>query len=125
MHNIVHDDAHSKAAIYTMTKANTPFGEFNNEHAVFLWFDESGKYVEKIEEMFDAVAMKEFLPKISQYVAQQKGVNAGATKEALAQTVPVPSTVTEPRRQLERESSWSSRMNRAFTPYSVQINFVS
>lgn len=92
MHNIVHDAAQSKAAIYAFTKADTPFGPFSNEHAVFLWFDESGKYVEKIEEMFDAVAMKEFLPKISQYVAQQNGVNAGATKEALEQ----PSTVAAP-----------------------------
>ena len=120
MHNIVHDVAHSKAVIYAMTNANTPFGEFNNEHAVFLWFDESGKYVEKIEEMFDAVAMKEFLPKISQYVAQQRGVNAGATKEPLE----LPLTVAEPRTQVWRENSWSKRMVRIFTSYLVHINFV-
>ena len=115
MHNVVHDAAHSKAVIYAMTQANTPFGQFNNEHAVFLWFDESGKYVEKIEEMFDAVAMKEFLPKISQYVAQQKGVNAGATMEKEAtREQPGPSTVpvSAPRGQLHRGNSWSKRIDR-------------
>lgn len=93
MHNIVHDAAHSKAAIYAITRAETPFGPFGNEHAVFLWFDESGEYVERIEEMFDAVAMKEFLPKISQYVAERDGVNAGATKEVLGQPVTVAAEV--------------------------------
>ena len=61
-----------KAVIYAVTKADTPFGPYNNEHSLFLWFDETGENVQKIEEMFDAVVMKDFLPKLEQYVAQQK-----------------------------------------------------
>ncbi|KAK3327032.1 hypothetical protein B0T19DRAFT_399941 [Cercophora scortea] len=48
------------------------FGPYKNEHALFLWFDESGTQVGRIEETFDALVMKEFLPKIQEHVAQQK-----------------------------------------------------
>lgn len=64
--------AQGKAAIYAIAKADTLLGPYNNEHALFLWLDESGEKVEKIEEMFDDAAMKDFLPKFEQYVAQQK-----------------------------------------------------
>ncbi|KAI1635393.1 hypothetical protein F4809DRAFT_453304 [Biscogniauxia mediterranea] len=73
VHNIVHDVAHSKAAIYATAKADTPFGPYTNEHALFLWFDETGQKVSKIEEMFDSDAMKDFLPKFERYTAQLKG----------------------------------------------------
>jgi hypothetical protein len=64
--------ARGNAAIYALTKADSPFGPYSNEHALFLWFDKSGEKVQKIEELFDTVVMKTFLPKIEQYVAQQK-----------------------------------------------------
>ncbi|KAI0121123.1 hypothetical protein BJ170DRAFT_600130 [Xylariales sp. AK1849] len=69
VHNIVHDAAQSKAAIYASTTADTPFGPYQNEHAIFLWFNESGEKVQKIEEMFDQIVMREFLPKLEQYAA--------------------------------------------------------
>ena len=53
-----------------MTEADTPFGPYKNEQAVFLWFNEEGK-VGKIEEMFDSAFMNDFLPKFQQYVAQE------------------------------------------------------
>lgn len=71
IHNVIHDAAQGKAAIYAMTKADSPLGPYNNEHALFLWFDESGEKVNKIEEMFDGVFMKDFLPKLQHYMAQQ------------------------------------------------------
>ncbi|PPJ60178.1 hypothetical protein CBER1_08989 [Cercospora berteroae] len=77
--NVVHDTAHNKAALYALSESQTPFGLFKNEHAIFLYFDDSGEYVDRIEEMFDALAMKEALPKISAYVAKNNGLLAGAT----------------------------------------------
>jgi hypothetical protein len=62
--------------VYAVTKADTPFGPYKNEHALFLWFDESGEKVNKIEEMFDGLVMKEFLPKIMAHVAQLKAEKA-------------------------------------------------
>jgi hypothetical protein len=72
VHNVVHDVAGGKAVIYALSKADSPWGPYRNEHALFLWFDESGEKVRKIEELFDTVVMNEFLPKIQQYAAQQK-----------------------------------------------------
>lgn len=72
IHNVVHDAPQGKAVIYALTKADTPFGPYRNEHALFLWFNEIGDRVQKIEEMFDAVVMKEFLPKLDKYVAENK-----------------------------------------------------
>lgn len=71
VHNVVHDVANGKAAIYALSKANTPIGPYQNEHALFLWFDEDGKKVEKIEEMFDGVFMKDFMPKLEKYIAER------------------------------------------------------
>jgi hypothetical protein len=38
---------------------------------VFVWFDESGENIAKIEEMFDAAFMDEFLPKFHHYMAEK------------------------------------------------------
>jgi hypothetical protein len=65
----VHDSTQGKAAIYAMTKADTPFGPYNNEQAVFLWFNEYGQ-INKIEELFDSLSMDGFLPKFHDYIAQ-------------------------------------------------------
>lgn len=64
--------ANGKAAIYGLTKANTPVGPYQNEHALFIWFTEDGKKVEKIEEMFDGVFMKEFMPKMEKHIAEHE-----------------------------------------------------
>ena len=78
VHNIVHDVPQGQSVIYALTKAQLPFGPYRNEHALFLWFNESRTEVVKIEEMFDAVVMKEVLPKLDQYIAQQKQEMASA-----------------------------------------------
>lgn len=72
LHNVVHDAPQGKAVIYAITEADSPFGPYHNEHAIFLWFDDSGEKLCKIEELFDTVVMNEFLPKIHQYLAQQE-----------------------------------------------------
>ncbi|KAL1854847.1 hypothetical protein VTK73DRAFT_8684 [Phialemonium thermophilum] len=73
VHNVVNDVAGRKAVIYAITEADTPWGPYKNEHAMFLWFTEDGGKVKKIEEMFDRVVMEDLLPKIGQYMAQQHG----------------------------------------------------
>ncbi|KAF2232859.1 hypothetical protein EV356DRAFT_560196 [Viridothelium virens] len=70
IHNVVHEPTKSQAALYSMAEADTPFGPYKNEQAVFLWLNEEGK-VSKIEEMFDSAFMNEFLPKLQQYMAQK------------------------------------------------------
>ncbi|KAJ0107623.1 hypothetical protein N8I77_007189 [Diaporthe amygdali] len=72
VHNIVHDPAQRKAAIYALTTANTPAGPYSNEHAMFVWFDESGEKINKLEEMFDSVVMRDILPKLEQYKAEKQ-----------------------------------------------------
>jgi len=64
VHNVVHDVAGAKACIYALTKADAPWGPYSNEHALFLWFDESGEKVTKVEELFDTVVMKDIMPKM-------------------------------------------------------------
>lgn len=59
-----------------MTKADTPFGPYSNEQAVFLWFNEEGDKVEKIEEMFDSAFMAEFMPNFREYMAKQSTTEA-------------------------------------------------
>ncbi|KAL2156765.1 hypothetical protein VTH82DRAFT_1511 [Thermothelomyces myriococcoides] len=72
VHTIVHDTAHGQAAIYALSKADTPIGPYKNEHALFLWFDKSGKKVDKIEEMIDQAVLKDFFPRLQVYMEQQK-----------------------------------------------------
>ncbi|EXJ61958.1 hypothetical protein A1O7_02390 [Cladophialophora yegresii CBS 114405] len=78
IHNVVHDVPQGQSVIYALTKAQLPFGPYRNEHALFLWFNESRTEIVKIEEMFDAVVMKEVLPKLDQYIAQQRAEVAEA-----------------------------------------------
>ncbi|EEQ33884.1 hypothetical protein McanCB56680_006474 [Microsporum canis] len=73
VHNVIHDPAQSKAVIYAITTADSPFGPYKNEQACFVWFDESGEYVTRIEEMFDGVFMQNFLPKLEAYIKGQGG----------------------------------------------------
>ncbi|ORX99968.1 hypothetical protein BCR34DRAFT_606450 [Clohesyomyces aquaticus] len=63
IHNVAHDASQGKAAIYAFTKADTAFGPYENEQAVFISFDESGQKVNKIEEMNDTAFRKEWDPK--------------------------------------------------------------
>uniref|UniRef100_A0A915Q9E4 Dcr3 n=1 Tax=Diaporthe longicolla TaxID=54899 RepID=A0A915Q9E4_9PEZI len=79
-HNIVHDAAENKAAVYCSTTADTPFGPYTNEHAIFLWFNEAGDKIVKIEEMFDQFTMKDFAPQLEKYAQFIDKKNARASK---------------------------------------------
>jgi len=72
----VHDATQGKASIYAVTDAESPFGRYHNEHCVFLWFDENGEKVERIEEMFDQIFMNDFLPKLEKYIAEKEQTKA-------------------------------------------------
>lgn len=56
--------------MYALARPKTPFGPYQNEHALFFYFDEDRKKVEKIEEMFDGVSMKDFIPKLERHLAE-------------------------------------------------------
>ena len=81
--------ANSKACIYALAKADAPWGPYQNEHALFVWFDESGEKVNKIEELFDTVVMNEVLPKIHAVVGRMKAA-AAAGPSGAGETTAVP-----------------------------------
>ena len=68
IHNIVHDTAQGKAAIYAIVEADTDFEPYVNEQAVFITFDKSGEKVCKIEEMNDTAFRKEWDPKYYKHI---------------------------------------------------------
>ncbi|KAH8698791.1 hypothetical protein BGW36DRAFT_294631 [Talaromyces proteolyticus] len=71
IHEIVHDAPKSKAVVYALSKGKTPFGDWTNEYAVFVTFDESGREIAKVEEMIDTAFMKDFYPKFQKYLQEQ------------------------------------------------------
>jgi hypothetical protein len=77
VHEIVHDSARNKAAIYCLSKGDTPFGPWNVEYATFLTFNEAGDKVARCEEMIDPSFMKEFMPRFEEYMREQQLVRAG------------------------------------------------
>lgn len=77
IHEIVQDAARGKAAVYAISKGDTPFGIWTNEYAVFITFDESRKQIIKIEEMVDSAFMNEFFPKFQDYVRQEQDASGG------------------------------------------------
>ncbi len=79
IHEVVHDAARSKAVVYAVSRADTPFGDWTNEYAVFFTFDESGQRIAKIEEMVDSAFLNDFFPKFQNFLKeqQQQGVNQG------------------------------------------------
>jgi hypothetical protein len=86
---VLHDVPQGKSVIYALAKADAPFGPYQNEHALFMWFDESREKVVKIEEMFDTVVMKETLPKLDQYLASMKNGVSPEGAHFLPQDVPI------------------------------------
>jgi ketosteroid isomerase-like protein len=68
----VHDAAKNKAAVYAVSKANTPFGPWTNEYAVFFTFDESGERIARIEEFVDSAFLNDFFPKFQGYLQEQQ-----------------------------------------------------
>ncbi|KAG6021189.1 hypothetical protein E4U41_002606 [Claviceps citrina] len=78
VHNTIHDPPARKAALYAVAEADTPFGPYHNEQAVFVWFTPAGDKVERIEELFDTVFMREFFPKFKDYLSGGGAAGAGA-----------------------------------------------
>ncbi|KAJ5600238.1 hypothetical protein N7450_001305 [Penicillium hetheringtonii] len=74
IHEVVHDASKGKAAVYIISKADTPFeGNFKwtNEYAVFLTFTEDGQEICKMEEMVDTAFYQEFSPRFQKYLTEQ------------------------------------------------------
>ncbi len=68
----MHDAENSKAVVYAVSKADTPFGDWTNEYAVFFTFDESGEKIAKIEEMVDSAFLNDFFPKFQSFLREQQ-----------------------------------------------------
>ncbi|KAG5975002.1 hypothetical protein E4U55_007907 [Claviceps digitariae] len=60
---VVHDPERRKACVYATMRADAACGEWVNEQALFIAFDESGEKVVRIEEMNDNAFRKEWDPK--------------------------------------------------------------
>ena len=77
IHHVVHDVARSKAAIYAVSKADTPFEDFkwNNEYAVFVTLTDDGTQIIGMEEMVDTAFYQKFRPRFEKYMQEQGAVN--------------------------------------------------
>jgi len=67
--HIVHDVSRNKASVFAIASGDTPFGDFNNEYAVFLEFDDSGEKITRLDEMMDSVFLMKFFPSFKKYLA--------------------------------------------------------
>lgn len=73
IHRVIHDQKKGEAAIYAISKGDTPFGPWNMEYAVFLTFSESGDKISRIEEMLDSNHAQWFGPQLHKWIASQTG----------------------------------------------------
>ncbi|KAI3318564.1 hypothetical protein HD806DRAFT_540176 [Xylariaceae sp. AK1471] len=73
VHEIVHDVARSKAAIYIISTADTPWEDFKwtNEYAVFVTFTEDGTEINSFKEMVDTAFFQQFFPRFQKFLAEQ------------------------------------------------------
>lgn len=68
----MHDARRSKASVFAVATGVTPFGEYHNEYAIYIDFDESGEKITHLDEMMDAAFVMEFFPGFKQYMAHQR-----------------------------------------------------
>ncbi|KAG5991329.1 hypothetical protein E4U43_004049 [Claviceps pusilla] len=68
IHNTIHDPTTHTAALYTLAEADSPLGPYRNEQAVFVWFSPAGDKIQRIEELFDTVFMRDFMPRFRAYM---------------------------------------------------------
>ena len=71
VHEVLHDAGKNKAAVYCVSKGDTPLGPWALEYAAFLTFNETGDRVARVEEMLDSAFMRDFGPKLGRYFQEQ------------------------------------------------------
>ncbi|KAJ4389511.1 hypothetical protein N0V93_006981 [Gnomoniopsis smithogilvyi] len=76
IHRVIHDQQKGEAAIYALSKGNTPFGPWHMEYAVFLTFTGSGDKIARIEEMLDSNHAQWFGPHLRKWIQSQTGTGA-------------------------------------------------
>ncbi|EXJ89632.1 hypothetical protein A1O3_02699 [Capronia epimyces CBS 606.96] len=69
--NVIHDTARNKAAIYAEAQGDTPFGDFQNEYACFVEFDDKGEKIKQLDEFMDSVFLMRFFPGFKRYLEEQ------------------------------------------------------
>jgi hypothetical protein len=65
---VVHDREKGEAAIYALSKGDTPFGPWHMEYSVFLTFTEAGDKIVRIEEMLDSNHAQWFGPHLREWI---------------------------------------------------------
>lgn len=66
----MHDVTRGKASIFAVSSGDTSFGDFTNEYAVFIEFDETGEKITKLDEMMDSAFLMKFFPNFKKYLAE-------------------------------------------------------
>ncbi|EFX00872.1 hypothetical protein CMQ_1953 [Grosmannia clavigera kw1407] len=75
IHRVIHDRQKGEAAIYAVSKGDTPFGPWSMEYATFLTFSESGDRITRIEEMLDSNHAQWFGPQLQGWIRGQTGTD--------------------------------------------------
>jgi hypothetical protein len=70
---VIHDCKKREAAIYAISKGDTPFGPWNMEYAVFLTFTDLGDKIARIEEMLDSSHAQWFGPQLQKWIRDETG----------------------------------------------------
>ncbi|KAG7038467.1 S-adenosyl-L-methionine-dependent methyltransferase [Colletotrichum scovillei] len=72
IHEVLHDAAKSKAAVYAVSTGESPFGPWEMEYAAFLHFSKAGDKIVRLEEMLDSAFTKDFAPKFQKYLQDRQ-----------------------------------------------------
>ncbi|ETS76956.1 hypothetical protein PFICI_10830 [Pestalotiopsis fici W106-1] len=73
IHQVVHDVENQKAAVYAISKADTPFGfPWLNEFSAFITFNNAGDKVVNVQEMVDTEFFQKFFPAYQSFLSQNK-----------------------------------------------------
>ncbi|KAK4550078.1 hypothetical protein LTR36_003045 [Oleoguttula mirabilis] len=80
--NEIYDVASRKAALHMFSAADTPAGEYSNEYAIFLTFNEDGTKISYVGEMVDSAYTVKFLAGVEEYGKNHGGEMAGVAEAA-------------------------------------------
>lgn len=70
----MHDPLRNMAAMYAISTADTPFGDWTNEYATFVTFDDGGGRITRVDEMMDSAFLRDFYPKYARYSEENSGL---------------------------------------------------
>ena len=75
----MHDPERNRAAVYTVSTGDLPWGEaWNMEYAAFVTFSKAGDKIARVEEMLDSAFMADFSGKFQKHLKDQGAIPNGA-----------------------------------------------